>query len=436
MGNESYQALQKDNALWNLGFNVIKELETDLGILASGKNEIYGCIFGRDSLITSLKLLKVYENTGDAYFLTLVKKVLRNLSILQGKEINIESGEEPGKCIHEYRPANHEHLTKNAKFPWYIYPDNIMRNFDSVDSTPLFLITAYRYWQISKDDQFMSEILPNIRLAIDWILKYSDNNNDGFIDYWLNPERKHGGLTTQSWMDSRESVFHEDGTTPSYPIAPVEAQSYAFLALRLWSNYFAATETPLSEHLDSEADRLKKRFNETFTIREGETISLAAGIDGAGKLLTSARSSMGHCLWASLEEIDGGRESIISDEFIPAIVNRLLSPDLFAPQAGIRTLSTSSRAYSPQSYHNGSIWPHDTSIVAGGFEIFGFKHEADQVRRALISALTHFNTPIELFVYADDKFSEYLSPLGQGACKKQAWSAAALLKEVLFTAVA
>src|SRR4051812_47702521 len=120
-----------DKALWDLGFETIKELEIEQGILASGKEEIFGCIFGRDSLITSLKLLRVYEKTKDPYFLTLVRKVLQNLAALQGTQINIESGEEPGKCIHEYRPSNHEHLTKDLETPWYLYPDNIMRNYDS-----------------------------------------------------------------------------------------------------------------------------------------------------------------------------------------------------------------------------------------------------------------------------------------------------------------
>ncbi len=53
--------------LWNIGMAAIKELETEQGILASGREELYGCIFGRDSLITSLLLLRVYEKTKDPY---------------------------------------------------------------------------------------------------------------------------------------------------------------------------------------------------------------------------------------------------------------------------------------------------------------------------------------------------------------------------------
>src|SRR4051812_3995214 len=99
------------SVLWELGLRSIKELETEHGILASGKSEAYGCIFGRDSLITSLELLQAYKKSKNPYFLELVGKVLHNLAALQGTKINIESGEEPGKIIHEYRPTGHEHLT-------------------------------------------------------------------------------------------------------------------------------------------------------------------------------------------------------------------------------------------------------------------------------------------------------------------------------------
>jgi glycogen debranching enzyme len=422
---------KKNDPLWNLGFETIKELETDLGILASGREEIYGCIFGRDSLITGLKLLRVFEHTQDIYFLNLVKKILTNLASLQGKVVNIESGEEPGKCIHEYRPDNHSHLTKDGVQPWYIYPDSTMRNYDSIDSTPLFLIACYRYWQLSDDVTFIAEFKDTIDLALRWILDFSDINGDGFLDYELHRDRTFGGLRTQSWMDSNESVFHEDGTPIAFPIAPVEAQSYAFLALKMWSRFHALNNPQFSIELNSRAVALKQLFNATFIIPDVHGLILAAGIDGNGKLLANARSAMGHCLWASLEEHkDGVRESIVNDEFIPHIVDRLMKPDLFEPKAGIRTLSSLSRNYSPNSYHNGSIWPHDTSIIAAGMDIFGYHEQSLKIRSAVLRALDHFQTPIELFVFDKDNYSEYCSPLGQKACKKQAWAAASLLIDV------
>src|SRR6266481_6407163 len=118
--------------LWRIGVQAIQELETERGILASGRTDLFGCIFGRDSLITALFLLEVYERTQDAYFILLVRTILIHLAKLQGREVNIESGEEPGKMIHEFRPDNHGHLTFDANHPWYRYADGMLRNYDTV----------------------------------------------------------------------------------------------------------------------------------------------------------------------------------------------------------------------------------------------------------------------------------------------------------------
>jgi len=415
--------------LWDLGYATIHELETENGILASGREEIYGCVFGRDSLITSLALLKAYRKTRDPYLLGLVKKILTNLALLQGKEANIESGEERGKCIHEYRPTNHEHLTKSLAEPWYVYPDNAMRNYDTVDATPLFLIGVHEYYRMTRDRAFVHALAPHVRSALMWILKFGDTNADGLIDYRFHPDRRYGGLRAQSWMDSSESLFLEGGDPIAYPIAPVEVQAYAYAALRRWSHYYLIHNPLLALRLTKKANILKELFNKYFIIETPLEWSLAFAIDGAGRPLASPRSSMGHVLWASTEKIDGSLDCILDGSAIPHLVNRLMAADLFEPAAGFRTLSSRSGRFDPASYHNGSIWPHDTAMVADGLETFGYAREAAAVRQALMSAYDHFKTPLELFVY-DGDYREYQSANGQTACRKQAWSAAALLAMV------
>lgn len=416
--------------LWDAGLISLRELEAERGILASGRDEVYGCIFGRDSLITSLTLLDVYDRTEDTYFLHLVRKVLLNLAQLQGREINIESGEEPGKMIHEYRPDRHEHLTQHEESPWYLYPDSVMRNYDTVDATPLFLMAVHRYYRATGDRAFIDELMPNVHAALRWIEEYGDSNGDGFIDYRFHPERTYGGLVTQSWMDSAESVFFEErDEKPLYPIAPVEVQAYTYHALRAWADFFAGDDGALSEKLSTRADDLKKKFNAAFVVEEKRgRISLAFALDGEGRQLVSPRSSMGHCLWAVWQPEQGAMpDSIIEREIVPDIARRLIAPDLYVPRAGIRTLSVRSRAYDADSYHNGSIWPHDTAIVADGLEKVGFREEAKRVRASLLGAYRHFNTPLELFVYRQGEYREYRGPSGQGACRNQAWSVASLL---------
>ncbi len=422
-----------ESELWDLGLHSIEALEDERGILASGRDEVYGCVFGRDSIITSLKLLRVYEKTKNPYFLTVVRKVLHSLAELQGREHNLESGEEPGKCIHEFRPDNHEHLTDPA-FPrsehdkaWYLYDDNVMRNYDTVDATPLYLMLFYEYYRVTKDELFVAEYLEEIIAALHWLLTYGDTNGDGFIDYRFHEDRTMGGLKTQSWMDSTESVFFENSDEqPSYPIAPVEVQAYAFVAMRAWSDALAGKDASLAEQLSTRAEKLKIKFNERFVITRARSTSLASAIDGKGRLLTSPRSSMGHCFWAVYRTHDRV-ESILDDVHMPGVAKRLLSSDLFVPQAGVRTLSSRSKAYDPVSYHNGSIWPHDTAMLAEGFENVGYVKEAHEVRQALLRAYEHFQTPIELFGYSRGKFREYETSSGGKACRVQAWSAASLL---------
>lgn len=384
----------------------IRELESDQGILASGRDEAYGCVFGRDSLITALELLRAYSygNQKNPYFLELVEKILRSLANLQGRHDNIESGEEPGKIIHEYRPDKHEHLTKLAEDPWFIYPEGVMRNYDSVDSTALYLVAVHEFGRVGGNPTALEQLMPSVRAALGWL-----TSHEGFVTYRFHPERTYGGLKTQSWMDSVESVFYEESDErPPYPIAPVEAQAYAWAALRRWGESTRAAE-------------LKRKFNNEFVLRGPKSVTLAFALDGNGRKLTAPRSSMGHVLWAAY-----AGECILDSHWVEPVRRRLLSRDLFVEKAGIRTLSNRSRHYDPMSYHNGSIWPHDTAMLAEGLENFGYHDDARRVRAALLNAYAHFNTPIELFAYKRG-IREYAPPSGHRACKVQAWSAAALI---------
>ncbi len=409
--------------LWDIGMNAIRTLEVDRGILASGKEELYGCVFGRDSLITSLLLLRVYEKTQDAYLLSVVRKVLVNLAKLQGRETNIESGEEPGKIIHEFRPDNHEHLTKALEHPWYLYPDGMMRNYDSVDATPLFLVAIERYYRLSNDEGILDLLKGNVSDALAWLLTSMDSHHNGFVGYQVHPDRTAGGLRVQSWMDSEESLFFEDrDEKPAYSIAPVEAQAYAYRALSVWHLLLRESEPNLADLLLARARDLREKFYEHFMLPNGTP---AFGIDGQGRLLASARSTMGHCLWMGARD-EGVYYSLFAPEDVGRVVQRLMQEDLFVPGAGIRTLSAASSKFEANSYHNGSIWPHDTALIALGMHDAGFEKEASEVREALLSAYEHFGVPLELFVH-DTGLTSYESPGGQRACQTQAWSAAGLL---------
>lgn len=412
-------------ALHTLAHQCLLDLATDEGINASGKDEIYGCIFGRDSALTVLKILRAHSRKPDLELLEITRTALLTLTTLQGKEFNPESGEQVGKFIHEFRRDKYEHLLA-LETPWFVYPDGIMRNYDSIDSTPLTLIALHKYWQITQDQEFLIRVLPSVEAGLNWIITYGDVDKDALIEYDFPTTRQHGGLLVQSWTDSHESMRQANGQMPKYPIAPVEGQGYAWLALRLWSDYYSHTHPVFAKKLRSFADKMKKAFNQKFLLKDGFP---AQALDGDKNQIGTVTGNPLLLLWASYLH-NGTHESILDDKYVPKLVQRAFLSDLFDHQAGIRTMSIDSPTFNPNqdSYHNGSFWPILNGMAHEGLENWQFTAQANLLKEASLQPLEYFNTPIELYTKGSNgMYQEYRNASGQVSCRSQAWSAAALL---------
>lgn len=413
--------------LHQLAYQSLLDLATDEGINASAQNEIYGCIFGRDSAITILKILRAYKRQPDPKLLAICRRTLLTLVRLQGKEINLESGEQPGKFIHELRRSKYDHLLTCEK-PWFIYPDGILRNFDSIDSTPLSLIAIYKYWQITGDNEFLVTVLPAVEMGLLWLMTYGDPDKDGLIEYDFPPTRQGGGLVIQSWTDSHQSLTDTNGKLPKYPIAPIEAQSFAWQALRLWADFYTGNCSKFAKTLLSQAKKIKKEFNKKLIFSDQGLFFGAQALDGDKNQIKTVTANPMLCLWASYQK-GGKQESILNENFVDNFVARGFMPDLFVEDAGIRTMSSLAPTYNPNpdSYHNGSFWPMLNGLIIEGLENFGFTDQGEKLKEAALLPLEHFGCPIELYIKKDAEYLEYCSPTGQGSCRQQAWSAAAIL---------
>ncbi|HSW97896.1 MAG TPA: amylo-alpha-1,6-glucosidase [Candidatus Saccharimonadales bacterium] len=427
--------------LRNTIYQTILELATDDGINASGKEEIYGCIFGRDSFITILKLLKIIENPQAqknfdvAPLEKMCKRALETLVSLQGRTTNIESGEEPGKFIHEYRKEKYEHLVNRSDRPWFLYPDKIMRIYDSIDSTPLGLIALHKYWKVTGDDAFLLKVLPAIEEGLNWIITYGDRDKDFLLEYELPKTRIHGGLVVQSWTDSIESLTQADGTFPEYPIAQVEVQGYAWLALQLWADFYRdskqhyAKTKNFAQKLRTQASQMKKRFNELFLFENENFMFPVQALNGYKQQIKTVTGNSLLLLWATYHK-NGKNEVILEDELIPDLVKRSFLPDLFEPDAGIRTMSTKALTYNPgiDSYHNGSFWPKLNGMAHEGLIQWCFEKEAQALKFATLKPIEFFGSPIELYIKTvEGQYHLFQNSSGQQSCKQQAWSAAAAL---------
>ena len=438
--------------LYKLAYKCLLDLYGGEGIYASARSEVFGCVFGRDSAITIVKILKFLgRNIEDVEvdrqkLLDICRLGITALVDLQGREVNIESGEEPGKFIHEFRKDNFERLTKREN-PWYVYPDGYLRNYDSIDSTPLTLIAIYKYWKLTGDAVFLNESLSSVVSGLQWLMSYGDKDGDFILEYELSGHREHGGLRVQSWTDSFESLRQADSSFPVYPIAPVEVQGYAWLALKLWSQFFfdsrldtlrvCPTQNPPSgcdyynfaEKLDEFASKMKQSFNRRF-IFESEGLKFPPqALDGFKNQIKTVTGNPLLLLWASFES-NGRAESILEDKYVPDLVKRSFMDDLFVTGAGIRTMSSNASAYNSgeDSYHNGSFWPKLNGMAHEGLELWGYANEAAKLREASLKPISAFNTPIELYIKSEDgSYQEYRNKTGQTGCRQQAWSAATTL---------
>jgi len=358
-------------------------------------------VFGRDTLITCFQTLLFGPELSRSALITLAE--------LQATEDNPELDAEPGKILHELRDGR----AATTWFPCY---------YGTIDATPLYLILLSELWRWTGEDDLVRGFRRPALRALDWIDHYGDQDGDGFLEYLRRSPR---GLFNQSWKDSDDSQLFHDGTRARPPIAPCEAQGYVYdaklrtaeLARLVWD------EPALAERLESEARTLFDRFNETFWCeKRGGYYALA--LDGEKRRVDALASNIGHLLWSG----------IVPKERADAIVERLTDPaDGLWSGWGVRTMSERDGGFNPLSYHDGSVWPHDNSLVAAGLARYGRWSEAQLIIRGLLEAAAYLDHQLPE-VFAGYDRTETPFPIEYPtAARPQAWAAAApiLLLQIL-----
>ena len=104
------------------------------------------------------------------------------------------------------------------------------------------------------------------------------------------------------------------------------------------------------------------------------------------------------------------------------VVEQLLARD-FSSGWGIRTLALGQVRFNPMSYHNGSIWPHDTGLCAAGMARYGKRVEALRVLGDVFEAASHFEMRLpELYCGFERVEGQSPTPYPV-ACLPQSWAA-------------
>jgi glycogen debranching enzyme len=362
--------------------------ELELSYLGAGV-PWFMALFGRDTLITALESAIAGSAVG--------LDVAESLARYQGEDHDDRTGEEPGRILHELRTGAAEVFGIPSGTPYY----------GTVDASPLFVMLLGELHRWGADPERLRALLPAARAAVTWCLEHGDVDGDGFVEYVPDAD----GLTNQGWKDSGDAMVHADGSQAQGAIALAEVQAYLYAALQ----DLAALEEHLGDpdraagHRDRAA-QLREAFTRSFW-NPGQRL-VAMALDGDKLPLEVPSSNMGHVLWAGILDDQRGGE----------LADRLVEPDLFSGW-GIRTLASSATAYSPLSYHRGSVWPHDSALGAAGLARYGRRRAAGAVGDGLLAAAGHFGWRLpELFGGQGTDELPFPVPYPV-ACSPQAWSA-------------
>jgi glycogen debranching enzyme len=349
-------------------------------------------LFGRDSILASRMALAVDP--------ALAVSTLHVLAGLQGTDVNDATEEQPGRILHEVRYGRSPLLGPGQSDIYY----------GTIDATPLFVGLAGEVARWGVEPEVLRPLLPHLDRALAWIRDWGDEDGDGYVEY---RRRSEHGLANQGWKDSHDAIAFADGRPAHPPIALCEVQGYvyaAYLARAELAELFG--EDPTSWR--AAAIALKERFNRDFWLEDRGWYALA--LDGNKQPVDALASNVGHALWSG----------IVDAERAPLVAERFLSREVFTGW-GVRTLATSMSRYDPLSYHNGSVWPHDTALAAAGLARYGLVAAARRVIDGLLDLAERYDPHLPELLSGLSR-DDVAAPVDYPASSApQAWAAAAPL---------
>jgi len=392
-----------------------------VGIHTSEGENFNNTIFGRDSAVSARELLQQHPDLAHDVILTLAR--------LQGVRYRRLSDEEPGRIHHEDRDFSAWHATLGKKIPLLaasvLWGGTLkhMTTYQSIDSTPLFVILVAEYVAIDpsilekkvmRHDRKMVTIRQSMIEAAGWVSRHV--TDEGLV---VIPKHNVFGLTHQTWKDSPNAYIHRDGSMLRVlkPIAYLEMQCLSVDALRHAAAVIGDEDQEAASIWKLQADAVVKATIDRFWMQDVQFF--ASAIDrtkqGIERVCHVIQSDPGWMLTTSF--FDGLAESD-RRRYITGIVRQMMSPH-FITDVGIRTRSLQyAKLLEIIDYHGVyTSWPIDTYMFSKGLRRQGLPGLAHQLETRVLNAVTLADDSYEFFYVLEDG-SAVISPLA-ARVKKQ-----------------
>src|SRR6266576_1375451 len=265
----------------------------------------FGWFFGRDSLWT----LYAANSYGD---FRMTRDELEFLMHRQSPE---------GKIIHEWSQTADLVDWKSLPYP-----------FASADATPLFLMAANDYLQISADVPFLKAHWDSFEKA--WNFERShDLDGDGIY------ENTEGTGWVESWFPK---MPHQE----IYLAALDQQASTAFAKIAQSTGH-----AELADDARKRADHIAEQLDKEYFLPDAKFYAFSRNADGTLDVSPTIYPAV--AAWDGTFNLTRGSE----------MLSRWASQE-FSTDWGTRDLSPSVSFYDPISYHQGSVWPLFTGWVS------------------------------------------------------------------------
>ena len=291
----------------------------------------FNCLFGRDSLITSLAVLPARPDVAAA--------ALRALAALQGTRDDVMWDEEPGKIVHEVRPGI---SLERQDYLGLEVPDGDLRYYGSADSTPLFLHVL----ATTGDAALAGELEPVWRAAGDWLL--GALSRGGGLLRW---ERRAPGGPRAAGL-----ARHRGPAAALWRRHPARGRQRARAAGRRRRH---------------PGGRARGAARAGAAVRRRRARGGRRGARGPHRRRVGPRhDGPRRPRPAGARRRIAARVAAVGGGAVDGAAERLCEPDVLTG-FGLRTLSDRHPQFEASSYHRGSVWPFDSWLGWGGLRAAG-----------------------------------------------------------------